>query len=230
MTTQTPPGTRSEPARRPSLRKVGTFVDERVRRLQNDLLSGHPTRRAGAVADLARLRRGVAKPVGSLPELWRLTLDGAPLGTTNEAAAYTAITLYAVHQQSRPDRMHRPGHGLGRAVRLLEERQPRAERERMAPPHRFHALATASSFTGVVHHARALITQLRGEGIGLDYGQFADQLVDLQRPDTAARVRLAWGRDFYRSPIEPAARPAALETAPGDASGTESVTSTEGAE
>jgi CRISPR system Cascade subunit CasB len=203
MTAETTPATPPEARRKRPLWEVGRFVEDQIRQLQNDFLSNQPSRRAGAVADLARLRRGVGKPVGALPELWRLTLDGVPAGHYSETAAYAAITLYAVHQQSRSDRMHRPGDGFGRAVRLLQESRPQREGQRIAPPPRFQALATANSFAEVEHHARALITQLREEGIALDYGEFADQLVDLQKPGRADRVRLAWGRDFYRIATRP---------------------------
>jgi CRISPR system Cascade subunit CasB len=118
-------------------------------------------------------------------------------------AAYTAITLYAVHQQSRGQGMHRSGQGLGRAVRILRTRAGGAEAVRR----RFEALGTAETFAEVVHHARGLITQLRGQDIPLDYGALADQLFSLQFRDGASRVRLAWGRDFYRATSEDSESP-----------------------
>ena len=176
---------------------LGLFVDRRVTELQRGLQDGRPT----AVAALARLRRGVGKEVGVLPDLWRLTLDGLPepefrsdKPTRDERAAYTAITLYALHQQSRTKGMHEPGIGLGTAVARLARIASAAAVQR-----RFEALGTAESFPEVVHHARGLITQLRGANLGLDYGRFADELCWLQQPGSAARVRLAWGRDFYRN-------------------------------
>ena len=57
----------------------------------------------------------------------------------------------------------------------------------------------AETFLEVVHHARGLITQLRSHGIPLDYGMFTEDLVYLQTRG-ADRVRLRWGRDFYRIP------------------------------
>jgi CRISPR system Cascade subunit CasB len=218
MTTANPPdpAVESEPAdgrrQRPPLRAVGRFVDARVSQLQR----GYLERRPAAVATLAQLRRGVGKPVGAVAELWQATLDGVPLpprygdaATDNERAAHTALTLYALHQQSRGEPMHQPGQSIGTAARSLSRRAPSEDATRR----RFEALGTASTFEEVTHHARGLISQFRAYGVPLDYGQLADQLVWLLRPATADRVRLAWGRDFYRLAVtdQPTAAAAAAQ-------------------
>ncbi|QSB14410.1 type I-E CRISPR-associated protein Cse2/CasB [Natronosporangium hydrolyticum] len=179
------------------LQPLGRFVGHRVSALQRGFLA----KEQYSVAALARLRRGVGKEVGELVELGQYTLLGLPEqefepdegATYEERAAYTAITLYAVHQQSRSAGMHQPGIGLGNAVATLARKGNSDAVQR-----RFEALGTAESFGETVHHARGLITQLRGAGIGIDYGRFADELYFLQVPGGAARVRLQWGRDFYR--------------------------------
>ena len=186
------------------LGELGHFVHGQVAKLQAQFLREEPA----AIATLAKLRRGVGKEVGELPDLWQATLDGLPEQaserdepTFDERAAYTAITLYALHQQSRRDTgMHVPGERLGTAVAKLA----RATNE-VAVRRRFEALGTADDFAEIVHHARGLITQLRGEKLGIDYGIFADELVKLQIPGRAAQVRLQWGRDFYRRPPKPQA-------------------------
>jgi CRISPR system Cascade subunit CasB len=180
-------------------RALAAFVAGRVTEWQRDYVR----RRPDALAALARLRRGVGKPVGAIPELWRYTLAGLPVERDNpgedptfgEQAAYTAMTLFAVHQQSRTQEMHQPGQSLGAAARQLRTRAASADAVRR----RFEALGTAESFDEVVHHARGLITQLRGHAIPLDYGQFASDLFYLQTRGRD-RVRLRWGRDFYRIP------------------------------
>lgn len=196
MSTDTAPGTGTQP-RASKLGSLGQFVNREVSRLQERYLAGH----ADAVAGLAKLRRGVGKDVGALPELWQLTLDGVPmpepqsdLPTREETAAYTAITLYAVHQQSRRQGMHVAGLSLGDAARVLRARAPSAEAVRR----RFEALGTAETFAEAVHHARGLVTQFRSHDIPLDYGMLADQLWWLQT-GVITRIRLRWGRDFYRS-------------------------------
>lgn len=181
-----------------SARTPGEFVARRVTAWQRDYVR----RRPEALATLARLRRGVGKEVGTVPDLWQYTLDGLPdqggtgdEPTAQERAVHTAMTLFAVHQQSRREEMHLPQQSLGTAVRQLRARAASADAVRR----RFEALGTAETFAEVVHHARGLITQLRAERIPLDYGMFTDDLVRLQSGAAASRVRLRWGRDFYRT-------------------------------
>lgn len=192
--------TTDRPARRRPLRPLGSFVSKRVTAWQRDYIR----RRPDALSTLAQLRRGVGKEVGSLPDLWRFTLEGLPGKpesddpTYEERAAHTALTLFAVHQQSRREEMHLPGQSLGTAVRQLRSRSASDDAVRR----RFEALGTAETFAEVVNHARGLINQLRAHSIPLDYGTFADDLFLLQ---TSAddQVRLRWGRDFYRVTSEP---------------------------
>lgn len=189
----------------PPLGRVGTIVDERIDRLQRDALKN----RSAAVAALARLRRAVGKPPGSLGDILEYTLapefvdpHAGDTATPQEIAAHVSMTLYAVHQQSQPVWMHRRGYGLGRSIRQL--RRDTGLGEPGSPPdavlRRFHALGTADSLEELVHHARGMVQLLRGQQIPLDYGVFADQLVRWQEGGGPAKVRLVWGRDFYRPP------------------------------
>ena len=60
-------------------------------------------------ANLARLRRGIGKNPGELPELWDITLEGMPenlysnngMPTKAEWAVYNSLTLFALHQQGK---------------------------------------------------------------------------------------------------------------------------------
>lgn len=184
--------------RRGTATDLGRFVGARVTGLQERYLAGS----ASAQADLAKLRRAAGKAPGAVAEVWELTLGGvprfgaAPLSdepTPNEWACHIALTMYALHQRSRSDRMHVLGRGLGEAVRRL-----RADDD-SAVTRRFNLVATATDLAEVSYHSRALVGSLRDADIGLDYGLLADQLAWLQIPSRAAGVRLTWGRDFYRS-------------------------------
>jgi CRISPR system Cascade subunit CasB len=187
-------------SRRPvPLRPLGALVDERVSGLQ----ARYRNNRSSGVSDLAALRRASTAEPGADPRIWELTLAGIPTPagagdepTAEERAAHAALTLYAVHQQSQSLPMHVPGQGLGRSVRTLGQR-PGAE---AAVRRRFEALGTAATFAELMQHARGLIRQLRSAAIPLDYGQLADDLVALQSPAHAPRVRLRWGRDYHRAP------------------------------
>lgn len=194
----------SAPAATPrwrDLHTVGTVVDQRIRTLQEGVLANRST----SVAALARLRRGVGKPPGSVHDILQYTLaeefvrpGAGDDPTVEETAAHICLTLWAVHQQSQRQRMHQRGHGLGRAVRRLHPEEPGST----PPPvvRRFQTLGTADSLDELVHHTRGMVQLLRAKAFPLDYGLLADELVWWQRPRGAAAVRLRWGREFYRAP------------------------------
>lgn len=186
------------PFRRVPLHQAGRLVDERIAALQER----YRANTSSGVSDLAALRRAATAEPGADPRVWELTLAGLPVEagvgdepTDAERAVHAAMTLYAVHQQSQRDRMHRAGHGLGRAVRALGREIGNEDAVRR----RFEALGTAATFAGLMQHSRGLVRQLRGAAIPLDYGQFADDLLALQSPVRAGAVRLRWGRDYHRA-------------------------------
>ena len=156
-------------------------------------------------AALANLRRGIGHLPGELPQLWGEFLldlpeemhgwDGHP--SEAEWAVYTALTLFALHQQGHElpaDPMHREGSRFGSAVGGLavdEDEMKRVLR-------RLNAAATANSITALAHYLRGLVQLLRTEGISLDYAALAGDIFRYQFPETTAQVRLAWGQDFYK--------------------------------
>jgi CRISPR system Cascade subunit CasB len=164
-------------------------------------------------AMLAKLRRGVGKTPGSVPEIWEITVGDIPDGWRSEegepseaeSAIHTALTLYAVHQQGRSEPMSVSGKdengknfgsSFGGAVaKLINPNKDNGQ----AVMRRFNAVATASDFTELAHHARGLIQLLKAEDIPMDYPRFARDLFYFQIPDLANGVRLRWGEDFYRA-------------------------------
>ena len=157
-------------------------------------------------ADLANLRRGTDKRPGELPELWGLLFRDLPeelMSKTGEPtwaewAISGALTLYALHRQGAARPMHEDGERLGLAVgRLAKGGDDRLK----AVQRRFNAFATARTMPERMHHLRGLICQLRSEGIPLDYVALAGDLYDCQTPDGAAKARLRWGQDLYRTAL-----------------------------
>ncbi|PZF97054.1 type I-E CRISPR-associated protein Cse2/CasB [Micromonospora endophytica] len=221
----TPTPTRNRSARRRG--SFGGYVATKVAVLQD----GYLREESFAIAALARLRAGLGREPGEDFAILAQTqvnkdhlehwLGGEP--THTERAMHTALTLYAVHQQSIRDRaMHEDGRGLGAAVNLLTSKAASAEAVRR----RFAALGTATSYSPVTTHLRSLIRLLRDHRIPLDYGVLAEDLVKLQKPWGPSEVRGLWGRDFYRQP-EPGERPEGnatdpnIESAPADATSEE---------
>lgn len=193
-------------SRRSQLSWVGTHVDRRAYALQKAYILGV----SAAAASLARLRQALGTGPGDDPRVWAEVFKGLDhFGrdddepTAEEWATHIALTLFALHQQSQTATpMHRPGYSLGHAVRGLADAHGGIDDEgSKAVLRRFQVLGTSSSTAETTHHARGLIMQLRGEGIPLDYGLLADHFVKLQDPREAPRVRLVWGRDFYRTPV-----------------------------
>ncbi|MDN3357335.1 type I-E CRISPR-associated protein Cse2/CasB [Actinomadura sp. DC4] len=176
---------------------AGTYITELQRGYRNDVGS--------AVAMLAQLRRGAGKLPTDVPELWGLTgtdrlYRQAPQLETDETAAsraeaalFLALTLYALHQQSRPDRdMHKPGAAFGAAVRrLMGEEVDEPIRKRFAQ------IGASSTAAILADRLRGMVKLLRAESIPLDYAQLTAQLYRAQLPGGLTQVRRVWGRGFH---------------------------------
>jgi len=160
-------------------------------------------------AQLAELRRGIGKHPGALPALYAVWLGDMPeelqgnsfRGPSRaEWAAYTAITLFALHQQGKSACMHAGDErkSLGRAVGELAAQDPDGAK---GIKRRLDALMTAVDMTEVAHHARGLIQLLRAaeRSIPLSYTQLAVDLFDFQSEYARDKVRLNWGRDYVNA-------------------------------
>lgn len=168
-----------------------------------------------AVATLARLRRCDPADVGVEPLVWAVTLGHLPdeltgyrsgrsdTPTPAERALHATLVLYAMHQQSRDEGVHRPGGSLGCATGQLARARAVDEDLDSATVARLHHAALASDFEGHVHHLRGLIQLMRAEKqiIGLDYGLLAVDLSQLADPYEDSREVIArWGRDLHARP------------------------------
>ena len=171
---------------------LGQWINRQIKALMHGGTAGNGMQLKGymhddprAVAALARLRHGLGKPIGALPQLLEWTIVGLPEPeqaqhdngepTVEEWAAYTTLTLYALHQRSlHTEPMHKPGTGFGTAIGMLASGNPK-----------------------IVHHARGLIQLLHAQHLPFDYASFAEDLVDLNNPYRRDRIRLQWGRDYF---------------------------------
>lgn len=177
---------------------AGNFVRRKINQLfssQNDTV---------VRAELARLRRGIGKLPGSMPELWNITMKDLPeilVGkdekpSYGEWAVYTTLTLFALHQQGKDLKsqcMNQEGMFLGKAVRTLIQTSEDENRVKR----RFDAAATSNSMEEIAHHLRGLIQLLKSENIPLDYPKLTEDLYRFQFPEARDNVRLMWGREFY---------------------------------
>jgi CRISPR system Cascade subunit CasB len=153
-------------------------------------------------AALARLRRGVGKEVGSIPEIWQYMYEALPDALAKddraENAIHTALTLFGMHAQGadNPKTVHDEAAGsLGKATNKLKAMKPNYESGIL---HRFSALVTAKTYAEISTHARGIIQLLRQGDIALDYTKFAKDLYILQRGQNVAdQILQDWGKDLY---------------------------------
>ena len=155
-------------------------------------------------AQLAQLRRGAGKRPGELPELWGIFLRNMPeelMGKEGrpsyaEWAIYTALTLFALHQQGHSEPMHAEGeeNRLGRAVKKLAHGEEEEENVRR----KFSIAARSDDMEELSYHLKTLVRMLGSNDIKLDYEDLAKDLYRFQFENDTDQVRLKWGQDFYR--------------------------------
>lgn len=154
-------------------------------------------------AMLAKLRHSVGKKPESCPEVWDVLLDGLDerLLSSNgdlsfaEEAIFTALTLYAAHQQGKSEQMDRGNDSFGGAIRKLVTSDGGNE---SSVKRRFDAIITAKDAIELSYHARGLVQLLKAKDVPLDYGKFAADLYGFHFSDAKDKIRLRWGEDFYR--------------------------------
>lgn len=180
-----------------------------------DLYRGAQDNRGSAISALARLRRAASSEIGDDPAAWQIAFLGFPIPdddrdypSAREKAVYLALTLFALHQQSKKKPMHEMngptfGAALSRLARINGSADPSDPVIR-----RFNALVTADTEAETRWHLRSLVGQLRVHEIPLDYGRLADDLAALSGyhreigsgDGARRRVQLRWSRDFSRAP------------------------------
>lgn len=157
-------------------------------------------------AHLAQLRRGIGKMPGELPELWGLFLSDLPeslMGKNGETsyaewAIYTALTMFALHQQGHSEPMNEEGEEnyFGRAVRKLVQSEDMEENIRI----KLSITAGSDDMTELSNHLKTIVKLLGNNGIKLDYVDLANDLYLFQIDEKYAnQIRLKWGQDFYRN-------------------------------
>ncbi len=184
-------------------------MDNNISKCILQFMKGRIPRLCHSKAALAQLRRGIGKELGELPALLAFVLPEEELSSWQEGeemaekAIYTAITLYAFHQQGsescvsagieEKDMSVSHRNSFGHAMWRLSQKREQDE----GILRRFRQVVTAKDITELSVHARGLIGMLRQEGISLDYSSFAVDLYWFQQADTRRRTLLQWGKDYY---------------------------------
>jgi len=169
--------------------EIASFVHGRILALSN------------SKAALAKLRRGIGKQLGEIPEIMGYVFpDDRATGPIIDNALYTAITLYALHQQGNDKFMGDTGEkngekcysSFGSAVQKLVNGD-----NEIAVKRRFDKVLTSTDLVELSVHARSIVNQLSKAGIPLDYSGFAVDLVRFQNEETRREVVVKWGKDYY---------------------------------
>ena len=154
---------------------------------------------------LRALRDGLGREPGEVPamrRLHRVELTDAQRSswqlTGSYKAEHVALTLFGLQQTADGRSAHRPGIGLGTAVRALTERTL----SRKAAERRLQAAASAQDVEELAQHLRGLVPLLQHADIGLDYTLLYRNLTAWQTPDNGKVLR-AWGLQY----TDPAADP-----------------------
>lgn len=194
--------------------RLSRYVAGRVNGIQRGYLEGERPD-SESVSTLAQLRKALGAAGAADPRSWAIVLGGFPeelmgprrgsLAGANraETAAMTALTTYAVHQQSqRGQPMHVPGISLGEATREVARQRARPDAAGGLDDQtvqRLHRVSMAHTQTMREQALRALVTLMRAapRPVPLDYGRLAADLYWLQDPRYASRVHLAWARGLH---------------------------------
>ena len=153
-------------------------------------------------AQLAQLRHGLGKAPGELPELWGILfqeipdeLCGKSRASDAEWAIYTALTLYAFHQQGNSASVLGDSITIGHAAAGLVRREDDVDRIRK----RLNSIVGAQTSEEMAYQLRGLIQLIRSADslIRIDYAGLARELYLLHFPERAKNIKLGWGRDFY---------------------------------
>ncbi|MCM1314497.1 MAG: type I-E CRISPR-associated protein Cse2/CasB [Prevotella sp.] len=150
---------------------------------------------------MAELRHGIGKEPGEIPELWGIIFDEIPdtligygKASYAEWAIYTALTLYALHQQGKEENMYEEGMSLGRAAsHLVKDKDDDIKRI----TNRLNLVVTSVSPEDLAYHLRGIIQLLKSNDISLDYARLAKELYMFHNRETASAIKISWGRDFY---------------------------------
>lgn len=229
MVTAAATGRGGGPTAQGTARLVGRHVGAVVSRLQGGYLPASSNPTSAAVQTLALLRRALGTAGAVDPRSWALVLDGLPdelvepatgsmtEPTRAERAIFTALTTYAVHQQSQTRPMHVPGIGLGEATRRVARQRARADAPGgldEATLQRMHRISLAHTDEMRAQALRSAVQLMRSAEppVALDYSRLAEDVYWLQVPAAASRVHLRWGRGLHaRSADEKSATGASQE-------------------
>lgn len=164
-------------------------------------------------AALAHLRNSPSVLNPQAQHVWPLLLSALPsrelsingMPTKAELAVFASLRMFANYQQGHDDLRYAPSwpkdeaDGITVFSALSQMRQTAEDQDRL--DRRVGALLAMTNLEAVVNALIHLIDILKGSKsqAQLDFARLAQDLYDFQWSfENANRVRLAWGREYYR--------------------------------
>ncbi len=173
---------------------------------------------SGTRASLANLRNSIGRNLSDTVDVWPEVFSEMPSEflsrngkiTGEENAIFSALQLYALHQQGSVESVHSPfvpeyenedqkkiinfPEDLGISLNKLR----REVEDSNSLDRRFNAMITSKNFDEIIIHLRHLIKILKGKSsIKIDYVKLAEDLYWIQK-STGEQTRLKWGQNYYR--------------------------------
>ena len=157
-------------------------------------------------ATLAKIRKTLGKPLSEATEMWPILFKNLPeeflssyqQPSYEELAIYTALQLYALHQQGVSTSVmlddSKPYENIGSALGKL-----RKEDDTTSIDRRFNTMITSSTFEELTYHLRHLISLLKVESpvIQVNYSGLANDLYWFLN-NSQENVRLNWAIAYYK--------------------------------
>lgn len=160
-------------------------------------------------AMFASLRKGAGRIPGESPELFGVLLTDMPeeflsesgTPTKEEWACYTALTLYAMHQQGNNPKIWcantKKSMSIGAALAKYAALAADGNAyKRMAL--KLQALSSSKDMAEFSWHLKSIINLLKTRGVQLNYADFAGDIFLYQIEERRSGLFLKWGQDFYR--------------------------------
>ena len=158
-------------------------------------------------AALAALRRGLGKPPGTVPAMFRYVEPFIPIGeySSHVDAAYLVASLFGVHpNHAEPTEESRSWQqrGFGASLGRIRRREGTTDEDE-GVARRFGALLNCDR-EGLPTHLRHLVTLLhsRAPETAIDYAQLYNDIIHWDATDRY--VQRNWAAGFWRRPAPPA--------------------------
>ncbi len=186
----------------------------------------HTLETGSTKAMLARLRNSLGKDISQTVDAWQEVFSEMPLDflsadgivTKEESAIFTALQLYALHQQGNSasvnaydltneankidseneedenDKISNKWMNIGYSLNALRTGEDSASIDR-----RFNAMITSATFQEMTVHLRHLISIFKAKSDAkINYAKLAEDLFWFQN-GKQEQIRLRWGQSYYRN-------------------------------